>query len=81
METFLDLNAHVIDAPDAAVVSTILETASGVMPEEQLAKWIRVRYPIKSGSPDPDYGRTPFNRTLHPQKLSSPPPPHESNSR
>ncbi len=40
-ETFLDLNGYMMDAPDEAVVSTMLAVASGVMPEEQLAKWFR----------------------------------------
>ena len=40
-ETFLDLNGYRMDAPDEAVVSTMLAVASGVMSEEQLAKWIR----------------------------------------
>lgn len=40
-ETFLDLNGYAIDAPDDAVVSTMLATASGVMAEDQLAKWMR----------------------------------------
>lgn len=40
-ETFLDLNGYGMDAPDEAVVSTMLAVASGVMPEEQLTKWFR----------------------------------------
>ncbi|MGD0913484.1 MAG: type II toxin-antitoxin system death-on-curing family toxin [Terracidiphilus sp.] len=40
-ETFLDLNGYAVDAPDEAVVSTMLAVASGVMPEKQLAKWFR----------------------------------------
>jgi len=40
-ESFLDLNGYVMDAPDEAVVSTMLAVASGVMAEEQLAKWFR----------------------------------------
>lgn len=40
-ETFLDLNGYAMGAPDEAVVSTMLAVASGVMPEEQLAKWFR----------------------------------------
>ena len=40
-ETFLDLNGYVMDAPDEAVVNTVLAVASGVMREEQLAKWFR----------------------------------------
>jgi death-on-curing protein len=40
-ETFLDLNGYAMDATDDAVVSTMVATASGEMPEEQLAKWIR----------------------------------------
>jgi death-on-curing protein len=40
-ETFLDLNGYGMDAPDEAVVSTMLAVASGAMPEEQLAKWFR----------------------------------------
>lgn len=40
-ETFLDLNGYAMDAPDEAVVSTMLAVASGVMPEEQLAQWFR----------------------------------------
>lgn len=40
-ESFLDLNEHGMDAPDEAVVSTMLAVASGVMPEEQLAQWFR----------------------------------------
>ncbi len=41
-ETFLDLNGYAMNAPDEAVVSTMLAVASGVMPEEQLAKWFRL---------------------------------------
>jgi death-on-curing protein len=40
-EAFLDLNEFMMDAPDEAVVSTMLAVASGVMSEEQLAKWFR----------------------------------------
>lgn len=40
-ETFLDLNDYTMNASDAAVVSTMLALASGVLPEEQLAKWFR----------------------------------------
>ncbi|MGB8261595.1 MAG: type II toxin-antitoxin system death-on-curing family toxin [Terracidiphilus sp.] len=40
-ETFLDLNGYAVDAPDEAVVSTMLAVASGVMPEEQLVTWFR----------------------------------------
>ena len=40
-ETFLDLNGYAMDAPDGAVVNTMLAVASGVMPEIQLAKWFR----------------------------------------
>jgi death on curing protein len=48
-ETFLDLNGYAIDAPDEAVVNAMVATASGVMREEQLAKWMAVVYPV-SGS-------------------------------
>ncbi len=40
-ETFLDLNGYAMEAPDEAVVSTMMAVAAGVMPEEQLAKWFR----------------------------------------
>jgi len=40
-ETFLDVNGYAVHAPDEAVVSTMLAVASGVMPEKQLAKWLR----------------------------------------
>jgi death on curing protein len=40
-EAFLDLNGYTMEAPDDAVVNTMLAVASGVMPEEQLAKWFR----------------------------------------
>jgi death-on-curing protein len=40
-EAFLDLNGHVMEASDEAVVNTMLAVASGAMPEEQLAKWFR----------------------------------------
>jgi death-on-curing protein len=40
-ETFLDLNGWAMRAPDEAVVETMLAVASGVMPEEQLARWSR----------------------------------------
>lgn len=40
-EAFLDLNGYAVDAPDEAVVSTMMAVASGVMPEEKLAKWFR----------------------------------------
>ena len=40
-ETFLDLNGYAMDAPDDAVVKTMLAVASGDLPEEQLAKWFR----------------------------------------
>lgn len=40
-ETFLDLNGCAMDAPDEAVVNTMLAAASGVLPEEQVAKWFR----------------------------------------
>lgn len=40
-ETFLDLNGYAMNASDEAVVSTMMAVASGVMTEEQLAKWFR----------------------------------------
>lgn len=40
-ESFLDLNGYAMDAPDEAVVNTMLAVAAGVMPEEQLAEWFR----------------------------------------
>ena len=40
-ETFLDLNGYAMDAPDEAVVNTMMAVASGVMTEKQLAKWFR----------------------------------------
>ena len=40
-ETLLDLNGYAMQASDEAVVNTMLAVASGVMPEEQLAKWFR----------------------------------------
>lgn len=40
-EAFLDLNGYAMDAPDQAVVSTMMAVASGVIPEEKLAKWFR----------------------------------------
>jgi len=41
-ETFLDLNGYAMNAPDEAVVSTMLAVASGAKPEEQLAEWFRI---------------------------------------
>jgi prophage maintenance system killer protein len=38
---FLDLNGYAIDVSDDAIVNTIMAVASGVMGEEQLAKWFR----------------------------------------
>ena len=40
-ETFLDLNGFEVTASDEQVVRTMLELASSVMLEEQLAKWFR----------------------------------------
>jgi len=40
-ETFLDLNGYAMTASDEQVVLTVLAVASGVMQEEQLAKWFR----------------------------------------
>jgi death on curing protein len=40
-EVFLDLNGYAIDVSDDAIVNTIMAVASGVMGEEQLAKWFR----------------------------------------
>ncbi|MFY9854904.1 MAG: type II toxin-antitoxin system death-on-curing family toxin [Terracidiphilus sp.] len=40
-ETFLDLNGYAMDAPDEAVVNTMLAVAAGVLPEEQLVEWFR----------------------------------------
>lgn len=40
-EAFLDLNGYAMDAPDDAVVHAMLATASGAMPEAELAKWFR----------------------------------------
>lgn len=40
-EVFLDLNGYTVDAPDDAVVNTMMAVASGAMPEEHLAKWFR----------------------------------------
>ena len=40
-ETFLDLNGYAVTASDEQVVTTMLAVASGVMSEEQLAKWFR----------------------------------------
>ena len=40
-ETFLDLNGYEMTASDEPVVRTMLAVASGVMLEEQLAKWFR----------------------------------------
>ena len=40
-ETFLDLNGYAMEASDEAVVHTVIAVASGVMTEENLAKWFR----------------------------------------
>lgn len=40
-ETFLDLNGFAMDAPDEAVIDTMLAVASGAMTEEELVKWFR----------------------------------------
>ncbi len=40
-EAFLDLNGYAMDAPDEAVVHTMMAVAAGVMREEDLAKWFR----------------------------------------
>lgn len=40
-ETVLDLNGYAMNAPDEAVVSTMLAVASSALPEEQLAEWFR----------------------------------------
>jgi death-on-curing protein len=40
-ETFLDLNGYAMTASDEQVVLTMLAVASGVMHEEQRAKWFR----------------------------------------
>ena len=40
-ETFLDLNGYAMDAPDEAVVNTMLAVASGAMTEAELLKWFR----------------------------------------
>ena len=40
-EAFLDLNGYAMDAPDDAVVNTMMAVASGVMSEKELAKWFR----------------------------------------
>jgi death on curing protein len=40
-EVFLDLNGYATDVSDDAIVNTIMAVASGVMGEEQLAKWFR----------------------------------------
>lgn len=41
-ESFIDLNGCTMDAPDEEVVRAMLAVASGVMSEEQLAKWFRL---------------------------------------
>ncbi len=43
MGVFLGLNACEIDAPEAEVVTVMLDLAAGVLAEEQLADWIRSR--------------------------------------
>jgi death-on-curing protein len=48
-ETFLNLNGHIINASDDAVVSTMQATAAGQMPEDQLAK--RIRSLLQSTTP------------------------------
>lgn len=40
-ESFIDLNGCTMGAPDEEVVRAMLAVASGVMSEEQLAKWFR----------------------------------------
>lgn len=40
-ETFLDLNGYAMEAPDDAIVNTVMAVASGVMHEVQLAQWFR----------------------------------------
>jgi death on curing protein len=40
-EAFLDLNGYAMEVSDDEVVSTMLAVASGVMLEDQLAKWFR----------------------------------------
>jgi death-on-curing protein len=40
-ETFLDLNGYAVDAPDEAVVNTMVAVASGEMAEEELVMWFR----------------------------------------
>lgn len=40
-ETFLDLNGFAMNAPDEAVVNTMLAVASVAMPENLLAQWFR----------------------------------------
>ena len=41
VELFLFLNAHVLKAPDADCVLTMLKVAEGSMSEEDFAGWIR----------------------------------------
>ncbi|MGC8550447.1 MAG: type II toxin-antitoxin system death-on-curing family toxin [Acidobacteriaceae bacterium] len=41
-ETFLVLNGYAMDAPDEAVVETMLAVASGSMSEEELVEWFRL---------------------------------------
>lgn len=40
-ETFLDLNGYAMEAPDEAVVNTMVAVASSLMSEERLATWFR----------------------------------------
>jgi death-on-curing protein len=52
-ETFLDVNGYAVTASDEQVVTTMLAVASGVMSEEQLAKWFRT---FIAGSDEADEG-------------------------
>ena len=43
MAVFLGLNGSEIDAPEAEVVTVMLDLAAGELTEEQLADWLRLR--------------------------------------
>jgi death on curing protein len=43
MAVFLGLNGLTLDAPEAEVVTTMLDLAAGTLAEEELAAWLRGR--------------------------------------
>jgi death-on-curing protein len=48
MAVFLELNGWALEAPEPEVVRMMLAVASGELPEEELAAWVRTHSQLSS---------------------------------